>query len=350
MENLLNKHFWIVKTLGLAIIAGLAASAVMTMIGTSFAMEVSSADADESDSDGEEDEDEEDEDDLKTKSSLKFPMAKSSSGASLAATKTKVADDIKKRNIFCPACVPETATETGETPPSLDEIGQPNGIQPGEVKSSLPLRLVATMEATDPEYSMATIYDGDNAVTGLYVRGDSIRERVVVVGVDASLVHLRNGAQLEYIQLGDEAAATKPKPKAKDKDASKEKKDKPTSPYSIEGADDAINCPTENTCTVERSFVESLMSNPAALAKQARIVPSQKDGETQGFKFYGIRRGSLPKLLGLKNGDMLTEVNGEEVKSVDQAMALAMKLRRAQNLSVTLVRKGKPVTKEITIQ
>lgn len=348
METLLNKHFWIVKTLGLAIIAGLAASAVMTMIGTSFAMEISDADADESDSDGEDEEDE-DEDEPKAKSSLKFPLAKSNSSASLTATKTKVATDIKKRNIFCPACVPEDATPEGETPPSLDDIGQPNGIQPGEVKSTLPLRLTATMEATDPEYSLATIYDGDNAVTGLYGRGDSVRERVVVVGVDAGLVHLRNGAQLEYIQLGDEAAKTAKKP-TKDKDPKDKEKPKKPSPYSIEGADDAIKCPTENTCTVERSFVESLMSNPAALAKQARIVPSQKDGETQGFKFYGIRRGSLPKLLGLKNGDMLTEVNGEEVKSVDQAMALAMKLRRAQNLSVTLVRKGKPVTKEITIQ
>ena len=118
----------------------------------------------------------------------------------------------------------------------------------------------------------------------------------------------------------------------------------------IDGADDAINCPDENTCVVERAFVEQLMSNPAMLAKQARIVPSQRDGETQGFKFYGIRRGSLPKLLGLKNGDMLTEVNGEEIRSVDKAMSLAMKLRRASNLSVTLVRKGKQITKEIQIQ
>ena len=101
---------------------------------------------------------------------------------------------------------------------------------------------------------------------------------------------------------------------------------------------------------VDRAFVEQLMSNPAMLAKQARIVPSQRDGETQGFKFYGIRRGSLPKLLGLKNGDMLTEVNGEEIRSVDKAMSLAMKLRRASNLSVTLVRKGQPITKEIQIQ
>jgi general secretion pathway protein C len=208
---------------------------------------------------------------------------------------------------------------------------------------------MATMEASAPEHSLATIYDAENFITGLYGLEDAIRPNVVVVGVDAGVVHLRNNAALEYLELGEQTA---PPPKVPTKDSAKKDDDdeKKTNDREIDGAEDAINCPSENLCTVDRSFVEKLMSNPAMLAKQARIVPSQKDGETQGFKFYGIRRGSLPKLLGLKNGDMLTEVNGEEMKSVDQAMSLAMKLRRASNLQVTLVRKGKPMSKEIQIQ
>ena len=79
-------------------------------------------------------------------------------------------------------------------------------------------------------------------------------------------------------------------------------------------------------------------------------MPSQKDGKTQGYKLYGIRRGTLPKLLGLKNGDMITAINGDELTSIDKAMALYTKLRRASRLEVNIVRKGKSMTKEIQIQ
>ena len=345
MEALFKKYFWVVQGLGLAIIAGLAASAVVTQLGTLYALDTTSGASDEEgDTDGEEDEDEDDPRSKRRSSSSAASAFNRQS--SLAATKRKTAEDVGKYNIFCPTCVPVVETPAADAPVDL---GRPDGIQPGEVKSSLALQLLATMESTEPDLSLATIYDADAQITGAYRRGNAVRSGVVIVGVDTGLVHLRNGAQLEYITVDDEAVAAARPSAAPEK---KDKKDKPKkkSKYAIDGADEAINCPDENTCVVDRAFVEQLMANPAMLAKQARIVPSQRDGETQGFKFYGIRRGSLPKLLGLKNGDMLTEVNGEEIRSVDKAMALAMKLRRASNLSVTLVRKGKPVTKEIQIQ
>lgn len=342
MEALFKKYFWVVQGIGLAVIAGLAASAVVTQLGTMYALDTAGA-TDEVDGDTEGDDDE----DASRPTKRRLNASSSFNRAStLASAKRKTAEDVQKHNVFCPTCVPEVETPTVDTPVPFG--GDPEGIQPGEVKSSLALQLLATMESTDPDLSLATIYDADAQITGAYRRGGAIRSGVVVVGVDTGLVHLRNGAALEYISVDDEEKvgarpSSTPKPK---EDQKKKKKSK----YAIDGADDAINCPDENTCVVERAFVEQLMSNPAMLAKQARIVPSQRDGETQGFKFYGIRRGSLPKLLGLKNGDMLTEVNGEEIRSVDKAMSLAMKLRRASNLSVTLVRRGKPITKEIQIQ
>ncbi len=346
MEALFKKYFWVVQGIGLAVIAGLAASAVVTQLGTAYALDVSTADDEESgDTDGEDDEDGDDAAKKKRKSTS-FGSSAFNKASSLASTKRKTAEDVQKHNVFCPTCVPVTADAPTTGAPV--DLGRPDGIQPGEVKSSLALQLMATMESTDPDFSLATIYDADASVTGAYRRGDAIRSGVIIVGVDTGLVHLRNGASLEYLSIDDEAA-----PPARASSTTKKKKEekpKKKSKYAIEGADEAINCPDENTCVVDRAFVEQLMANPAMLAKQARIVPSQRDGETQGFKFYGIRRGSLPKLLGLKNGDMLTEVNGEEIRSVDKAMALAMKLRRASNLSVTLVRKGKTMTKEIQIQ
>ena len=351
MEALFKKYFWIVKTLGIAASTGLAASAITTQIGSRALFEAEEAAEEEADSDGEE-ADGDDEEDAKPPKGVKFGSNPFSAASSkVGPEKEKTGDKIKSRNIFCPTCLPE---EPVSADGPVADSGAPVGgaILPGEVRSTLPLQVMATMESVDPDLSFATVYDSEKGTAGLYGRGDAIRPNVTVTGVDQGIVHLRNFSQLEYLQMG-EAAPPPTKAKAaddKDKDKDKAKEPEKKDDRIIEGADESINCSSEDACTVDRKFVESLMANPAQLAKQARIVPSQKDGETQGYKLYGIRRGTIPKLLGFKNGDMLKAVNGEELTSVDKAMGLYTKLRRASNLSVTIERKGKSITKEITIQ
>jgi general secretion pathway protein C len=160
------------------------------------------------------------------------------------------------------------------------------------------------------------------------------------------MVHVRHGSQLEYIELGVEPPKGAAKPVA---DAAKKPDEEPKpGGNAIEGAREAIKCETENACTIDRAWLEGVLSNPASLTKQARMMPSVKDGETRGFKFYGIRPDSLPKLLNIKNGDLITAVNGTELKSMDGAMSLYAKLRRASNLQIE--RKGETITKELTIQ
>jgi type II secretion system protein C len=350
MEALFKKYFWIVKAFGIAASTGLAASAITTQIGSRALLEPEDPAAEEGESDGEDGEDDLEEDGKPPKG-VKFGSNPFNTTTSkVGAEKEKTGGKIQARNIFCPTCVPvEPVSEDGP----VADTGAPVGgsILPGEVRSTLPLQVMATMESTDPDLSFATIYDSENGVAGLYGRGDAIRPSVTVTGVDQGIVHLRNSSQLEYLQMGEAPPppTTRAKPEEDDKDKDKDA-DKPKDDRVIEGAEESISCSSEDACTVDRAFVESLMANPAQLAKQARIVPSQKDGETQGYKLYGIRRGTIPKLLGFKNGDMLKAVNGEDLTSVDKAMGLYTKLRRASNLSVTIERKGKSITKEITIQ
>jgi type II secretion system protein C len=357
MEALLKKYFWVVKTLGIAAACGLAASAVTTQVGARLLFDATpSAKPEAAEGEGEGEDDEDDDDATKKPKGIAF--TDEAFGVDVDKNKGKdrdrVGERIRKHNVFCPTCVPATPVDESGQPLAaagpVDAAGRPTGpvIQPGETKSRLPLRLMATMEAEDPELSLATILDNEVGVSGLYGRGDVVRTGVVVMSVDQGIVHLRNNASLEYVELGDEAPPP-PAPTAEPKEGEEKEEPKPDD-RTIPGAEEAINCPTEDTCTVERAFVEQLMANPAMLAKQARIVPKQKDDEILGYKLYGIRRGSLPKLLGLKNGDMLTAVNGEELKSMDKAMALYTKLRRASNLTVSIERKGKTITKEIQIQ
>jgi general secretion pathway protein C len=336
MQDLFKKYFWMLRWAAFAAALGLAASAVATELGTRylFAPDEAAETADPADAVDEDDE------------TLEFgdsPFGQPKRTAPTGPSRTKLAAQLAAKNPFCPTCAP--LPTPGEGPVATDEAGRPLGpvVSAGEVKSSLPLVLMATMESTSPEHSFATIYDPDAEMARLYSNGDIVRPGVLLLGIERGLVHLRNGAALEYLLLRDGEI---PQKSAVAPAAVEEEKP----PGAIDGAETAIKCPTENTCVVERAFVEGLLANPAQLATQARVIPAMKDGETKGFKFYGIRKGSLPSLLGLKNGDMILSINGEELVSVDQAMGLYMKLRNASNLSLTLDRKGETVSKEIQIQ
>jgi len=350
MEALFKQYFWVIKGLGLAITAALAASVLTTYVGTSYIYgeRADKAVEGEGDTDGADDDDDED----KPAASL---LASAGAGGSRPSSgdRNKLIQALLSHNLFCPSCakVEVVAPEAGTTvnPITGEAEAISGGVQPGEVQSSLPLRLVATMESSDPKFSYATLRDEETGGAGPFWPGDNLRPTAVLVSVERSMVHLRNGGALEFIELGVEppkgaakpvAAPTKKKP---DEDA-------PKPAGMIEGAENAIKCESENSCTIERAWLEGVLSNPASLAKQARVMPSVKDGETRGFKFYGIRPGSLPKLLNIKNGDLITAVNGTDLKSMDGAMSLYAKLRRANNLSVTIERKGESITKEITIQ
>lgn len=351
MEALFKQYFWVVKGLGLAITAALAASVITTYVGTSYIYgerEDAVVEGD-TDTDGPEDDD----DDDKPAASLLATGPSASSSRTSTGDRNKLIQALLAHNLFCPSCVkvevPAAEPGTVVNPITGEAEAISGGVQPGEVQSSLPLRLVATMESSDPKFSYATLRDEETGGAGPYWPGDNLRPTAVLVSVERSMVHLRNGGALEFIELGVEPPKGAAKPVAA---PTKKKPDEEAAPPpgQIAGAADAIKCDSENSCTIERAWLEGVLSNPASLAKQARVMPSLKDGETRGFKFYGIRPGSLPKLLNIKNGDLITSVNGTDLKSMDGAMSLYAKLRRANNLSVTIERKGETITKEITIQ
>ncbi|PRP92062.1 hypothetical protein ENSA5_51560 [Enhygromyxa salina] len=338
MEALLKKHFWLIKLIGVAIVVIFAASAGVNMFVSKLALEPAgesiAAQADE-DEHGED----EDEEEIRARQA-KMIDSLAGVGDTTKSRKEAIANLVVTGNVFCPTCAPEPEQD----PSAAGSLSGP--LRPGEVKSKLPLMLLATMESDDPKYSMATILHTDTNVLAPYSPRDRVRAGVVISRVERGRVVFRNGAQMEYIELGmapppttsvATAAVPKPKPKSNSR--------------AIEGASEAISCDSDfASCTVDKAFVEKLLANPAQLTKQARIVPAVRDGETKGYKFYGIRPGSLPKLLGMKNGDLLTSVNGHQLESLDQAMDLYNKLRRASHLSVTLERKGKAVQKEIDIK
>jgi general secretion pathway protein C len=268
-------------------------------------------------------------------------------------------EDITERNPFCPTCL----HEPGVGQPGAEAVAQQASqlitwsdgtvlgslLRPGEPKTDLPLHLVATMQAEPIENSFATIGYGEQALAGVYGPGEEILDGVSVYQVAGGVVHLVDHGNLEYLPL-DDPTKKPPKKKPPKKKPPKNKKKKKQSKFEIEGAREAIECDGKKTCTIDRAFVEKLMASPALLARQARLRPSRKDGVAQGFKIYGVMRGTLPKLLGLRSGDLLTSVNGSPLNSMDSAMRMYQQFRTASDLSLVIQRKGKEMELDYLIR
>ena len=105
-----------------------------------------------------------------------------------------------------------------------------------------------------------------------------------------------------------------------------------------------VRCDVDGKCKILRASFEELFTSPSAFVRQARIVPSQLDGVIQGYKLYGIRRASLPKALGFKNGDLVRSIDGKPLGSMDEVMKLFTELRKASKYELVVERKGVPLT------
>lgn len=331
MSRFFQRHFGWVKLLGIVICTALAGSTTSTLLGLSLLDRsidlIPSAQADETADDPGDGEPVEDEAVL---GRTVDPIV--SAAAARTRSRERAIATILGHNPFCPECVPPVAT-----PPA------PGGEAvmadaPAGVRSPLPLRLSATMEADDPAASLATIVDLRDGSVGLFGVGDEIGAGIVVTAVRLGRVDVRRGSAIEYIDLGPPPAA----PKTVSTGSTKPKDAAKPSP-----ALDALECPSENLCVIERAFVDDVLANPAKFASQAPMVKPDPSG---GFVISRVRKGTLGNKLGLQSGDRLLAIDGQDLGGLDQVLALVPRLRSANNLSVTLERKGKTLEKEIQIR
>ena len=107
---------------------------------------------------------------------------------------------------------------------------------------------------------------------------------------------------------------------------------------------------SETKFTVQKTFVDKILQNQAAIMSSARIVPHEENGQVVGVKMYGIRRNSLLGKLGMQNGDLLRTINGFEMSSPDTALEAYARLRSASNLSVAVVRRGQAMNLQYDMQ
>jgi general secretion pathway protein C len=78
----------------------------------------------------------------------------------------------------------------------------------------------------------------------------------------------------------------------------------------------------------------------AEVFRQATLEPYVKDHRTEGLRITGLENIPMAELLGLRNGDIVRSVNGQQLTSKQKAFQVLMKAKTQSKVDLQLLRDG----------
>ena len=212
------------------------------------------------------------------------------------------------------------------------------------VKSGLRVKLLGTLIASQPEWSIASVQDMVQNTSMTYMVGDQI-QGAKVLEIERKRVIVLNNGRREFIddQPGTgESFAAAPAPIIAAPVAQ--------APQGGAGLGSGIRALNENEYEVPRNEIDKTLSNLNDVAMQARIVPAFKDGVAHGFKLFSIRPDSIYSKIGIQNGDVIKRINGYDLNSPEKALEIYGKLKEASRVDIEIERNGTSMRKTYSIR
>ena len=106
-------------------------------------------------------------------------------------------------------------------------------------------------------------------------------------------------------------------------------------------SDDLVTKAGPNKFIVDQSIIDQITADPEALTSKVRVSGHKgADGQVDGFRLSGIRRRSLFKQLGIKNGDIVHTVNGQTLTDANTAADAYRSLQGVSNFTFEVTRRN----------
>ena len=201
------------------------------------------------------------------------------------------------------------------------------------VLSSLPFQLKGTIIHANPNRSVATIKAGSDHKIKSYTRGENIAEQAEIKEIQRKKVIFLNlnNNRLEYIIIPEEKE-----------------------PFKLSYLQDKLPLPQTSSTVrkkglsnfeINRSDINEYLHNLPEILQQARVVP-----HPDGFEFTHIDKTSIFNELGFKKGDVIKEVDGEIVRTPEQALELFDRLKGEDRVEILVQKDGKDIRYNYTIR
>jgi general secretion pathway protein C len=232
-------------------------------------------------------------------------------------------NDIVTRNLFKTKA---TAAVAPQPIVNVEELEQ----------TTLKLKLWGTVSGSSAE-AFAVIEDPAKRMQNLYRVGDTVQDATVKMILREKVILNVKGKD-EFLEI--------------EKTVSRAGKFKPASSGAPGSSRERVSRRPVRTqkITLRRSQIEDSMEDVNQLLTQVNIRPHFDRGQPDGLMLSRIKPNSLFMRMGLRNGDVISGVNDQNLESVDDALTFYESLRSAENVTVRLKRGGRERKIEYTIR
>jgi general secretion pathway protein C len=265
--------------------------------------------------------------------------------------------DLRRRKELAEASKVEVE-EPPEQPEPVEQVEPEQEEQePEEVSGDIQLVLIATITVSDEAKNMAlvSIDGGNNSWVGI---GTELKPGFLVSSINNYYITVTQGVT-ELLWKKQE----KPEPSAVLASGGRsgppprktpEPRKTPTAPKAAPASKyaDGIKQTGPFDYRLDRGMLNEQLQDLAKLGREARVIPNydKESGTYKGFKLIGVRPNSLYRAIGIRSGDVIKQINGEELNSPGKALELFTKLQTSSSIMLDIDRRGKSQTMNYTIE
>lgn len=190
-------------------------------------------------------------------------------------------------------------------------------------ETRLSLTLIGILSATQDRESRALI-GSSNGDEKPYAIGDTVIRGVSLQAIFPDRVILSRGGTLETLRLNKEAPSTA-----------------------------VASAPPASVASGATQMLtrirDEVLSDPSKVSQYIRVQPANVNGQLKGFRVYpGRERGAFNQ-LGLRPGDLVTQVNGIQLDDSQKALQMLTELSKANSVSLTIERGGQTQNFNVTL-
>jgi general secretion pathway protein C len=211
-------------------------------------------------------------------------------------------------------------------------------------ETQLKLKLWGTVSGQGPE-AYAVIEDSQSRRQNLYRVGDAVQSAVLKMILREKVV-LEVEDRDEILQMEEVPGARGPAPRPMPGGMGEEGPDlradipSPTAPPA----------PRPQTIRLRPAMLQAMLGQVEDPLKDLTLQPHQTDGVPDGLALTGIQPRSVLRRLGLRDGDVITAIDGEPVQSAEQLGVIFERLSSGTGLSLELNRRGRPTTLNFQVE
>ena len=231
---------------------------------------------------------------------------------------------ITKRNIFNSSTEEKEAAPVAEKKLDLENLKQ----------TALKLKLWGTVTGQN-ESAYAVIEDTKAREQNLYRAGDTVQNAVVKLILREKVV-LKVGDNDEILAMEEIIGRGGGRRDVRTSSTTSRRK-RPVSraPRKIKLRSDQI---------------EKAMENLGELMEQATLRPHIENGNTAGISITGIKPNAIFRKMRLRNGDIITGVNGNTIESVEDAVKFVEQLSSGSDIQLQIKRRGREQSLDYSIE